>query len=221
MSTVTKTVESHTPPLATDLRYATLSDAELLDAWVSDRHRDSLATLIERYRVMVISVCRRRCRSEADADDAFQAAFLHLARNAKSIRDPRRLPGWLHRVAQRAATATLKHSERETIAMVDTPADPDDPLDRLTLRHEAIVLDEELADLPEHYRAALVMHILDGQSLGQLADQFGVTVGSVRGRLQRGKQLLARGCACRHCAGTRLRRRRSVHGFIRSCRSCQ
>lgn len=172
--------------------FASTSDADLLEAWVTDRHGAALATLINRYSVMVLSVCRRRCRTEADADDAFQTTFLYLARNGNKIRHPQRLAGWLHRVAQRAAVATLKSKKHQTEPMVDTPADPDDPLDRLTQRHEAIVLDEELAELPEHYRAALVMHIFDGQSLAKLAEHFGTTVGSIRGRLQRGKQLLGR-----------------------------
>ena len=75
--------------------------------------------------------------------------------------------------------------------MVEPPTDPDHPLDRLTQRHEAIVLDEELADLPEHYRAAIVMHCYEDRPLQSLAEHFGTTVGSIRGRLQRGKQLLA------------------------------
>ena len=159
MRLVTETTES--PQLLPQTGYAlgSLSDADLLDAWNRDQHGPALAELVERYSRMVLSVCRRRCRSVADADDAFQTTFLYLARNSRKIRSPERLAGWLHRVAQRAAVATLKSGKRETEAMVDTPDQPEDPLDRLTQRHEAIVLDEELADLPEHYRAALVMHI--------------------------------------------------------------
>lgn len=170
---------------------STLSDAELLDAWKCDRHGPSLAVLVQRYRVMVLSVCRRRCRSEADADDAFQSTFLYLADNARKIRHPERLPGWLQRVAQRAAMATLKTASRESEPMVEPPVNPEDPLDRLAQRHEAIVLDEELADLPEHYRSAIVLHLFEGRSIQGLADHFGTSVGSIRGRLQRGKQLLA------------------------------
>ncbi len=83
------------------------------------------------------------------------------------------------------------------------PPIPTDPLDRLTQRHEAIVLDEELADLPEHYRSAIVMHLCEGRPIQSLADYFGTTTGSIRGRLQRGKQLL----------GQRLRRRGIVPVF--------
>lgn len=168
------------------------SDVDLLDAWTRDRYSPALAALVERYSVMVLSVCRRRCRSEADAEDAYQTTFLYLARNSGKIRRPECLAGWLQRVAQRAAVATLHASKRETQPMVEPPADPDDPFDRLTQRHEAIVLDEELAELPEHYRATLVMHCYDDRPLQILAEHFGTTVGVIRGRLQRGKQLLAR-----------------------------
>ena len=170
---------------------AAVSDADLLDGWYRDQNRESLAMLVQRYGVMVLSVCRRRCRSTSDAEDAFQTTFLYMARNAHKIRHPERLPGWLHRVAQRAAIATLSIRQREIQSTTEAPAALDDPLERLTRRHEAIILDEELADLPEHYRAALVMHILEGHSLALMADQFGTTIGTIRGRLQRGKQLLA------------------------------
>ena len=171
---------------------AQFSDADLLDAWQRDGSREALAALVDRYAVMVLSVCRRRCRSAADADDAFQSTFLYLARSAGSIRRPSRLAGWLHRVAQRAAVATLRLGEHPAAAEIDVPDHPEDLLDRLTERHEASVLDEELSNLPEHYRAALVLHLLEGHSYHALAERFGTTVGAVRGHVQRGKKLLAR-----------------------------
>lgn len=169
----------------------TMSDADLLDAWNRDRHRSALAVLVKRYSRMVLGVCRRRCRTDSDADDAFQTTFLYLAHNGHKIRHPERLVGWLHRVAQRAAVATLPSTERESSPMVEPPAPADDPLQRLAQRHEAIVLDEELAELPEHYRSAIVMHLCEGQSIQVLAERMQTTPGSIRGRLQRGKQLLA------------------------------
>lgn len=65
-----------------------LSDADLLDAWTRDQLRPALAELINRYSVMVLSVCRQGCAREVDVDDAFQTTFLYLARNAGSIRHP-------------------------------------------------------------------------------------------------------------------------------------
>ena len=176
---------------------AKLSDADLLDAWHQDSSRAALAVLVDRCAAMVLSVCRRRCRSASDAEDAFQSTFLYLARSSSKIRRPSRLAGWLHRVAQRAAVATLRLNEHPNQPLVDTPADPDDPLDRLAQRHDATLLDEELSNLPEHYRTALVLHLLDGRSYQALAEEFGTTIGAVRGHVQRGKRMLA----------SRLRRR--------------
>jgi RNA polymerase sigma factor (sigma-70 family) len=152
MSLVTESTQPPPRPSPDPHALSSLSDADLLDAWSRDRHAAALAALVERYSVMVLSVCRRRCRCEADAEDAFQTTFLYLARNSNKIRHPDRLAGWLHRVAQRSAVATLKPANRESVPMVEPPAEPDDPFDRLTQRHEAIVLDEELSDLPEHKR---------------------------------------------------------------------
>jgi len=168
-----------------------VSDADLLDAWVRDQLRSALAELINRYSVMVLSVCRRGCARTVDVDDAFQTTFLYLARNAGSIRHPERLPGWLQRVAQRSAVATWKKNRLRCEPLGDPPAAVEDPLDQLTHRHESVVLDEELADLPEKYRAVIVLHHYESTTVPDLAIHFGTTVGAIRGRLQRGRKMLA------------------------------
>lgn len=176
-----------------------LADADLLEAWIVDQQASALTTLVDRYSVMVLSVCRRRCRSLADAEDAFQSTFLLLARDAGKIRQPERLAGWLHCVAHRVSSAIVANVKREPEPMTDpqSVADPprlvaSEPLEQLAKRHEALVLNEELAELPAHYRSAIVLHLLEGFSIQQVADKFQTTAGSVRGRLQRGKQLLSR-----------------------------
>jgi len=168
-----------------------VSDADLLDAWVRDQLRSALAELINRYSVMVLSVCRRGCARTVDVDDAFQTTFLYLARHAGSIRHPERLPGWLQRVAQRSAVATWKKNRLRCEPFGDPPAVVEDPLDQLTQRHELVVLDEELADLPEKYRAVIVLHHYESTTVPDLAIHFGTTVGAIRGRLQRGRKMLA------------------------------
>lgn len=190
MSTTEPTADVVGEPQDNPLSVA--SDADLLEAWIEDGCREALSAIIERYSVLVLSVCRRCCRHPVDADDAFQATFLFLVRSASKIRHPEQLAGWLHRVAQRAAFATLGVDRPGFEAVVDFPDEPTDPLDRLTQRHAAIVLDEELANLPEHYRTAIVRHVLQNESYLSLAEQSGTSVGTVRGRVQRGKQLLAR-----------------------------
>ncbi|MEP4684827.1 MAG: sigma-70 family RNA polymerase sigma factor, partial [Rhodopirellula bahusiensis] len=74
----------------------------------------------------------------------------------------------------------------------DIPSEPVDPLERLTLRHQAIVLDEELSELPEKYRSAIVLHHQQGVTVIETAKRMGTTEGTVRGWLARGKSRLAR-----------------------------
>ena len=187
--TYSTTDQSHQEPAGA---LDALSDADLLDAWCVDRQPAAMAALVHRYSAMVLSVCRRRCNRPSDVDDAFQTTFLYLAGNANKIKQPDRLVGWLHRVAQRSAVAAAKSSKLETEPMVDPIAEEQESLDRLTRRHEAIALDEEIADLPDHYRSAIVMHYFQDCQLSVLANHFGTTVGTIRGRLQRGKNLLSK-----------------------------
>src|SRR5438552_11674547 len=80
-----------------------LSDAELLRRYTAERDDSAFAALVERHGPMVLSICRRILRHAHDAEDAFQATFLVLARKAGAIRKHEALGGWLHRVAFRAA----------------------------------------------------------------------------------------------------------------------
>src|SRR5437879_2018263 len=79
------------------------SDAELLEDFVVRRVEVAFAALVERHGPMVLGVCRRLLRNEADAEDAFQATFLALARTAHAIDKRASLGCWLHAVARRTA----------------------------------------------------------------------------------------------------------------------
>src|SRR5579885_3017820 len=74
-------------------------DRQLLDDFAACRDEAAFAALVSRHGAMVLRVCRRVLRHEEDAEDAFQATFLVLARNAKSIRRREALASWLYGVA--------------------------------------------------------------------------------------------------------------------------
>src|SRR5690349_12812691 len=82
-----------------------LADADLLRRFVADRDEAAFEVLLWRHGAMVLNVCRRVLRHEQDAEDAFQATFLALARKAGSVSRQASVGGWLYRVAYRASLA--------------------------------------------------------------------------------------------------------------------
>src|SRR4051794_25619550 len=92
-----------------------LPDEQLLDCFLGEDERAAGAafqTLVRRHGPMVLGVCRHILDQVPDAEDAFQATFLVLARKAGSIRDRRVLGRWLYEVAYRIAIRSKSHAVR-------------------------------------------------------------------------------------------------------------
>lgn len=172
---------------------AGLGDAELLSRFALRRDATAEAAfeaLVARHGPMVLATCRRSLRDAADADDAFQAAFLVLARKAGSVRVAGSLGPWLHAVARRVAikaeAVSRKRRGREGGQLGDVPAPDPDPGSFEV--HRAVL--EELGRLPEKYRAPLVLCHLEGLTHEQAAESLRWPVGTVSGRLSRAREIL-------------------------------
>lgn len=164
------------------------TDSALVREFLADPRGPAFSGVVARHGPMVLAVCRRVLGNRADAEDAFQATFLVLARKAGSIGNPAALPGWLHAVAVRAATEVRRMRSRNRAQQLPCePADttPDSPEPDL-----AEILDAELANLPEHYRTAVVLCELEGLSRADAASRLGIPEGTLSSRLAKAKKLL-------------------------------
>jgi RNA polymerase sigma factor (sigma-70 family) len=179
---------------------AALSDAQLLERFVARRDEAAFELLVWRHGTMVLNLCRRLLRQEHDAEDAFQATFLILARKAASIGKRESCASWLYKVAYRVAlnarSGLAARAARERPCPPDLPAAeaPDD----LAWRDLRPLLDEEVRRLPEKYRTAFVLCCLQGRSHAEAAQELGCAPGTVLSRLARARerlrqQLLRRG----------------------------
>jgi RNA polymerase sigma factor (sigma-70 family) len=170
---------------------AGLSDKQLLNRFARDRSEEAFAILVERHGPLVLGLCRRVLRHEQDAEDAFQATFLVLARKAGAIRWRETVGGWLYAVAQRVAAKA--HSTRFRDCEVDTDSFPEnarEPSEATAHRELLTILDDELLQLPPRYRAPLILCYLEGKSHTEAAAELGWPVGTVKGRIARAKEHL-------------------------------
>jgi RNA polymerase sigma factor (sigma-70 family) len=175
-----------------------LSDADLLQRFVSAREETAFATLVDRYGRLVWSVCWQVLHHREDAEDAFQATFLALARHAPSIRQSETVASWLYRVAYRVATKAGMNMARQR--KLDTPVSnrrADEPHTELAWRELQTVLHDELNQLPEKYRAPFVLCCLEGKTGAEAARLLGWKEGTVTGRLTEARKLLRRRLARR------------------------
>ncbi|HEX3147569.1 MAG TPA: sigma-70 family RNA polymerase sigma factor [Gemmataceae bacterium] len=166
------------------------TDADLLDRFVRNRDGDSFATLVRRHGRLVWNVCHHLARE--DADDAFQAVFLVLLRNAAKVRNPNSLAAWLHgvayRVCSKARQTEKRRTSREHAAAISERGGsvvPDSAWERALL-----AVHQELVRLPESLRVPFVLCALEGQSVTEAAERLGWKVNTVSVRLNRAKDLL-------------------------------
>src|SRR5262249_15183196 len=134
------------------------TDRELLGRFNAEGDEDAFAEIVRRHGPMVVRVGRRVLRNGHDAEDIAQAAFLLLARKASCVRWQDSVTGWLYqtafRLSMKAKVAARRRARLESRAQ---PIARTVPQDELTARELQDALDEELARLPERYRAPIVL----------------------------------------------------------------
>src|SRR5882672_9069529 len=173
------------------------TDGELVQAYVCRRDEAAFERLVHRHGPMVLGVCRRVLRNDADAEDAFQAAFLVLVRKAATIRPRGMVGNWLYGVAHSTALKARAMSTKRLAKEREAAARPKPEVAADTWQHLQTLLDQELKALPDKYRAAIVLCDLEGKSIKEAARQLGCPPGTVGTRLARGRGMLARRLARR------------------------
>jgi RNA polymerase sigma factor (sigma-70 family) len=167
------------------------TDTQLLQRFTCQRDEDAFAALMLRHGPMVLGLCHRILHHAHDAEDAFQATFLVLARMAGSIRKHEALGSWLHGVAYRTALKARQALARQRQLERRVPdMAREQPPAETTLDDLQAVLDEEVNRLPEKYRVPFVLCCLESKSREEVVAELGWKAGTLASRLAHARKLL-------------------------------
>jgi RNA polymerase sigma factor (sigma-70 family) len=165
------------------------SDEQLLADFLARRSDEAFAALLGRHGPMVLNVCRRILHDAHAAEDVFQATFLVLAGRAGAIRRRASLAGFLHGVAYRLAVRARRRRGMQSLpaAVCDKAVAPPEGL---AWQEMLGILDHELGQLSDRFRAPLVLCYLEGRTQDEAARQLGWGLNTLRRRLAQGRRLL-------------------------------
>ncbi len=169
------------------------TDGQLLGAFIVDHDADAFGLLVRRHGPMVLGVCRRLIGDHANAEDAFQAVFLVLARRSASVKPREQVGNWLYGVAYRTALkaravlARRRSREKQVDVMPEAPV-PSPPDEWADLQP---IIDEELSLLPEKLRVPVVLCDLQGRPQREVARTLGLPPATLATRLALARRTLA------------------------------
>jgi len=183
-----------------------VQEAELLEALRTGRE-EAFEILVRTHSGRMLSVCRRILRSDEEAKDAVQEAFISAFRAIASFEGTAKLSTWLHRIAVNASLMRLRSKKRRPEESIDDllPTFKDDgharieprdfspsALQRVETRETREFVRGCIDRLPEMYRTVLLLRDIEEMDTAEAAEVLSVSEGVVKVRLHRARHALRR-----------------------------
>jgi RNA polymerase sigma-70 factor (ECF subfamily) len=171
--------------------------------------QEAFENLLTRYHASVYNVVYRIVGNPQDAADTVQEVFLKVYKGLGGFQGNSSLKTWIFRIAVHEGCNYRRwwrrHAQRET--SLETCLYPDDgvetpklgetlvdgrrsPLEQTSSREMRAIIDKTLAEIPANYRAAVVLRDLEDFSYEEIAEILGVSLGTVKSRVGRGREAL-------------------------------
>jgi RNA polymerase sigma-70 factor (ECF subfamily) len=162
-----------------------------------DKDRETFLALVDEHGTTVLAMLRRLCGNPHDADDLFQDVAVRVWRNLRSRPILRNARAWLLTIAYRAyidhqadrSCHAALHDNDEAFARGGSDRDPVAIAERA---ERAQLVNSAVTELSPPLRSVIVLHYTGGLSLREVASTMGVSVGTVKSRLNAGLKQLRR-----------------------------
>jgi RNA polymerase sigma factor (sigma-70 family) len=188
---VWNSVISHVEALVAPRVCDDLPDGELLQRFLHKKDDATFSAIVRRHGPLVWGVCRQLAANEYDAEDAYQASFLALFRQAHRIRQPNALGAWLHGVAGRICRNGLRSLARRHLHERRAAAsEATHPVGTQTWDQWQHAVHHEIDRLPDVLRVPFVLCVLQGMSQVQASERLGWKRTTLTRRIIRAKEKL-------------------------------
>jgi RNA polymerase sigma factor (sigma-70 family) len=158
------------------------------------QERRAQNAFFDHYKNKLKGLCFRYAKTEAEADDILQESFIKIFKSIDQLRDAGSVDGWVKSLVVRTAinyyhATTKKELLSTSIELNVTDIELNDSC-RIIDQLDMEVLLKTLNSLPDGYRTVVNLYLIDGYTHQQIGEMLGISEGTSKSQLQRGRALL-------------------------------
>ena len=194
-----------TAPGAERPGFRELDDSRVVAAYLAGRNR-AFDELVDRYQKRLLNFIYRTIGDRERAEDLVQEVFIRVHRHLQRFDQSKKFSTWIYTIASNLAKNELRNRSRSPLVLFQTikknweadhrPLEWEDtklrPDDLFRKRHLKELVENAVAQLPEHHRIVFVLRELEGKTYEDIADITGCNLGTVKSRLNRARNNFAR-----------------------------
>jgi RNA polymerase sigma-70 factor (ECF subfamily) len=181
-----------------------LDDSGLVAAFLGGEKR-AFSELVSRYHVRLLNFIHRTIGDRERAEDLVQETFVRVYRHLHRFDQSKKFSTWAYTIAGNLAKNELRNRSRNPLVLFQTikknwdadhrPLEWEDntyrPDDLYRKRHLREMVDNAVAQLPEHHRLVFVLREMEGKTYEEISEITGVNLGTVKSRLNRARNNFA------------------------------
>jgi RNA polymerase sigma-70 factor, ECF subfamily len=181
-----------------------MEDAAVVSSFLDGEER-AFEELVDRYQTRLLNFVYRTVGDRERAEDLVQEVFIRVYRHLHRFDRSKKFSTWVYTIASNLAKNELRNRSRNPLVLFqtvkknwededrplqfeDTTSRPDDMFRKRRLRE---VVEQSVAQLPEHHRSVFVLRELEGKSYEEIAEITGCNLGTVKSRLNRARTSFA------------------------------